>query len=406
MRQIESASASVSRGAKSSNGYVYTVTFDGATNKGDLALMTCAKTGTSSTLGGSSPGCNVAQTTQGVDGPGTSGTFKLAFGSGAAHTTSALSSSASAAQVKAALDLLPDIGSVDVTVGGATNGGYVWTITFDGTSATGADSAADVNMLTCEAGTLLPRPPHVGAASCVVAESVKGVGGDVQTALNSLSTVNGASVARGAKNNGGYEWTVTFDSFTAAGVAAGDIGFISCVKTGTGSTLGGTSPACLVSAPVSGAAPTCTVAETTKGALSPHCELCPSGNCCSGTYVCCPAGYTKTAIAGKCALTADNAQLCALVLSSSSTAVSMALICGLLGSLSLSGGPPSFVLSRSARYRGGTPTTTRAAAAADGGSEEKWFANQTLDHSTNNQRRAASVWRQRYFEDLSLWRVH
>lgn len=82
----------------------------------------------------------------------------------------------------------------------------------------------------------------------------------------------------------------------------------------------------------------------------------------------------------------------------------MALICGLLGSLSLSGGPPSFVLSRSARYRGGTPTTTRAAAAADGGSEEKWFANQTLDHSTNNQRRAASVWRQRYFEDLSLWR--
>ena len=61
--------AVVSRDTKTAqHGYVYTITFDGATNRGPLAELVCAKTGTGSTLGGTSPACAAAEVRAGVAG--------------------------------------------------------------------------------------------------------------------------------------------------------------------------------------------------------------------------------------------------------------------------------------------------------------------------------------------------
>ena len=83
-----------------------------------------------------------------------------------------------------------------------------------------------------------------------------------------------------------------------------------------------------------------------------------------------------------------------------SSAAQLVKMLFLLAPLMVLAEPPWFMLSRSMGYRGGQPAQYRGG--GDGGSDT-FYGNQTLDHFACNERRTASVWRQRYFEDLSMW---
>ena len=178
---------------------VYTVTFDGTTNKGNVAAVTCDK----STLTGGTPTCAVATTTAGNDsyddaaaklvacttagpdaetqtvtvaGSPTGGTFKLSFNGVA---TDALAHNVAASVVKTKLEALAGVGTVTVTLAGG-----VYTIKF------GATNKGEQPKITCDKASLTGGTP-----TCVVATTVKGSGSIITSYTIHKSTSSGSGYA-------------------------------------------------------------------------------------------------------------------------------------------------------------------------------------------------------------------
>ena len=155
---------SATRSAITSQGYEWTVTFDGWThgNDGDVPMMSCnAKAAT-----GTSAACAVTQITAGslelkekqtVTSSATvdnmAGTFTLTFGG---QTTGNLAAAVSAVNLATAINGLSTVGTCTVTrsAKSATTFGYTYTIIFDGSTNKGnVDAFLCANSLTSSGGT-------------------------------------------------------------------------------------------------------------------------------------------------------------------------------------------------------------------------------------------------------------
>jgi len=127
----------------------------------------------------------------------TSGDFTVKF---QGQTTAAIPFNATAAVVQGALEGLSSIGSGNVSVSGAAGGPY--TVEFKGSLG-----FTSVEEMTCDGSALN------GGASCTVATTVMASGnaseGEVQSALESLSTIGRGNVEVGGSGSKG-EYTVEF----------------------------------------------------------------------------------------------------------------------------------------------------------------------------------------------------
>ncbi len=107
----------------------------------------------------------------------TAGTFTLTYDG---QTTAAINYDATIADVQAALELLPNVSSGDITVGGdrlTINNG---TMTF-----TFRDTAGDVNMLVIDSSSLTPSTP----SNWVMTENTKGQDGYISRSSNTIDDV-------------------------------------------------------------------------------------------------------------------------------------------------------------------------------------------------------------------------
>jgi len=276
--------ATIAASAKASGGYVWTVTFDGSTNAGDVAALSCVKVGTGSTLGGSGAACLITETTKGVlAGKFRVGTDRLVVDARTGDTV-----------VQGKLDVKGDL-VLNKNIIGSTNsrrfrlfdgkatadlellseGSSALSLAYDASCASKACKSKLVLSGGGKAYTVAQRGSLLELASADTAEvqlvTTGAASGDtsgtfklscrgqttaaigwaasaafVKAKLEALSTVGTVQVAVGAKQSGGYGWTVTFDGL----VNVGDLPPMGCDK----ASLGGTSAACSVSEKTKGSA--------------------------------------------------------------------------------------------------------------------------------------------------------
>ncbi|HIJ52559.1 MAG TPA: flagellar filament capping protein FliD [Planctomycetes bacterium] len=107
----------------------------------------------------------------------TAGTFTLTYDG---QTTAAIAYGAATAEVQAALELLPNVSTGDITVGGDTLTVNNGTMTFEFTNISG-----DVNMLVIDSSSLTPSDP----ANWVFTEQTKGQDGYINRSSNTVDDV-------------------------------------------------------------------------------------------------------------------------------------------------------------------------------------------------------------------------
>ena len=182
----------VERGSPTTQrGYVWSVTFlsnpgQFPASSGDMALMV----GDGARLTGFDSDVVVSPVQDGATPLG--GTFTLTFGG--ALTTGPLRHDSTSMDVKAALEALPDIGSVQVDRLVQTDG-YLWSVTFDGCRVVdGADvcTRGDVDELVPDA-SLLVGGYAANVPTVVVQETTKGTGGSIGVDRYNTDTITDLS---------------------------------------------------------------------------------------------------------------------------------------------------------------------------------------------------------------------
>ena len=207
-----------------------TVTFDSVVGKaGNLPQMTAANS-----LTGDQKTVTVSTATQGTAPVGGSFTLSLAYG-GQTETTAALNSTASAADVEAALEALANIGDVNVTRTVASDaGGCQWRVTFIG-------NAGDVPMLV-GAGSLTGSDATLSVTTVVNGTT----SAEVQLVTSRSDTNNlifdgGFVLAFAGQNSTAIEYNADAATVKTALEALDGIGKVSVARSGatqTGATPG------------------------------------------------------------------------------------------------------------------------------------------------------------------------
>ena len=239
---LSTATGATVTAAAANNGFVYTITL----GKKNEAAMTCDKT----SLTGTTTTCVVAEATQGKLAD-SADSAKVGITCGCDISKCNLASWGKNNAKLTIVDVSFSPGTKEVqtvtTAAAAIGMKGAFRLSFGGKTTAAIftnNGVAEVQTVTTSAGGLDLAGTFTlsfgGQTTTALAVTVSGA--DMATAINALSTVTGATVARSAAINNGFVYTLTMG-------AVGDVAAMTC---GAGS-LTGTTPACVV-------------AEATKGA--------------------------------------------------------------------------------------------------------------------------------------------